>query len=42
MSDVRAVGGVEGDSRIDADPDALEEWFSRVGGAIGPVVLEGE
>lgn len=42
VSCVRAAGGVEGDSRIDADPDALEEWFSGVGGAIGPVTLEGE
>lgn len=36
-----AEEGVEGDGRIDADPDALEQWVSRMGGAIGPVVLEG-
>lgn len=36
-----AEEGVEGDSRIDPDPDALEDWVSRMGGAIGPVVLEG-
>ena len=34
--------GMEGDSRIDPDPDALEQWVSRMGGAIGPVVLEGK
>lgn len=34
--------GVEEDRRIDSDPDALEEWVSRMGGGIGPVVLEGE
>lgn len=33
--------GRDGDSRIDPDPGALEEWVSRLGGAIGPVVLEG-
>lgn len=42
VSDVHAAGGAEGDSRIDADPDALKKWFSRVGGAIGPVSLEGK
>lgn len=38
---VLAEEGTDGDSRIDADSDALEEWVSRMGGAIGPVVLEG-
>lgn len=42
VSMLLAEEGMEGDSRIDSDPDALEEWVSRMGGAIGPVVLEGE
>lgn len=32
----------EGDSRIASDPDALEEWFSNMGGVVGPVALEGK
>ncbi len=41
----RAAGAEEGeggDSRIASDPDALEEWFSSMGGVVGPVALEGK
>lgn len=41
ISMLAAEGAAEGDGRIEADPDALEEWVSRMGGAIGPVVLDG-
>lgn len=38
----RAEGSAERDNRIDPNPEALQQWFSSVGGAIGPVGLEGE
>ncbi|CAM9263707.1 unnamed protein product [Ectocarpus sp. 4 AP-2014] len=35
-----AEGSAKRDNRIDANPEALQQWFSSAGGAIGPVGLE--